>query len=52
MYYDTNKRGKFEYAGVAAQVKKYNLLEKIAKVINASRDAGMHVIYCNIVWRQ
>lgn len=43
--------GKFAYSGVPVQVQKANLLEKIAKVIKASRDAGVRVIYGNIALR-
>lgn len=43
--------GKFAYSGMYVQVQKANLLEKIAKVIKASRDAGVRVIYGNIVLR-
>jgi len=42
-------KGKFNYAGASKQVQKYNMLDKLAKVINATRDAGMMVIYGNII---
>ena len=46
-----NPKGKMAYHGIPKQVRKYNMMEKLAKAINASRDAGIPVIYVNAVWR-
>lgn len=41
-------KGKFNYAGAWKQVQKYNMLDKLAKVMDATRKAGVMVIYGNI----
>ena len=41
----------FAFSGTAVQVEKHNCLEKTAAVIEASRAAGMPVIYVNIEFR-
>lgn len=43
--------GVFAFSGTAVQVEKHNCLEKTAAVIEASRAAGMPVIYVNIEFR-
>jgi nicotinamidase-related amidase len=43
--------GVFAFSGTAAQVEKHNSLEKTASVIQASRAAGIPVIYVNIEFR-
>jgi nicotinamidase-related amidase len=43
--------GKFAFSGTAVQVSKHKCLEKTAKVLKASRKAGMTVIYVNIAYR-
>jgi ureidoacrylate peracid hydrolase len=41
----------FAFSGTAAQVEKHNCLEKTAAVLEASRAAGIQVIYVNIEFR-
>ena len=43
--------GVFAFSGTAAQVEKHNCLEKTAAVIQASRKAGIQVVYVNIEFR-
>jgi nicotinamidase-related amidase len=43
--------GVFAFSGTAAQVEKHNCLERTAAAIQASRAAGMPVIYVNIEFR-
>jgi nicotinamidase-related amidase len=43
--------GVFAFSGTATQVEKHGCLEKTAAVIEASRDAGIQVIYVNIEFR-
>jgi nicotinamidase-related amidase len=43
--------GVFAFSGTATQVEKHNCLEKTASVLEASRSAGMPVIYVNIEFR-
>jgi len=43
--------GVFAFSGTAAQVEKHGCLEKTAAVLEASRKAGMTVIYVNIEFR-
>ena len=43
--------GVFAFSGTPVQVEKHNCLEKTAAVLEASRDAGMTVIYVNIAFR-
>jgi nicotinamidase-related amidase len=43
--------GVFAFSGTAAQVEKHNCLEKTGAVIQASRAAGMPVVYVNIEFR-
>lgn len=44
-----DEKGLFSYAKAWAQVKKYDILGKVAKAADASRKAGMMVIYGNII---
>ena len=43
--------GVFAFSGTAVQVEKHHCLEKMAAVLDASRAAGMPVIYVNIEFR-
>jgi nicotinamidase-related amidase len=43
--------GVFAFSGTAAQVEKHSCLEKTAAVIDASRAAGVPVVYVNIEFR-
>jgi ureidoacrylate peracid hydrolase len=43
--------GVFAFSGTAAQVEKHGCLEKTARVIEASRAAGIPVVYVNIEFR-
>ena len=43
--------GVFAFSGTAAQVETHNCLEKTSAVIEASRAAGMPVVYVNIEFR-
>ena len=45
-------KGKMAYHGIPKQVKKYHIMENVAKALDASRKAGVKVIYVNAVWRQ
>ena len=43
--------GVFAFSGTAAQIEKHGCLEKTARVIEASRAAGISVVYVNIEFR-
>ena len=43
--------GVFAFSGTPVQIEKHNCLERTAAVLQASRDAGMLVIYVNIEFR-
>jgi nicotinamidase-related amidase len=45
------QEGVFAFSGTAAQVEKHNCLEKTARAIEASRTAGIAVVYVNIEFR-
>lgn len=42
--------GAFAYSGLPEQVKKHNILPKIAEITKAARDAGLLVIYGNVAY--
>jgi nicotinamidase-related amidase len=43
--------GVFAFSGTAAQIEKHGCLEKTARVVEASRAAGIPVVYVNIEFR-
>ena len=47
----TSPEGVFAFSGTPGQVAKHNCLEKTAAVLEASRKAGIPVIYVNIEYR-
>jgi nicotinamidase-related amidase len=47
----THPDGKFAYSGIPVQVKKHHTWDKLAAFLDASRKAGMQVIYVKVALR-
>jgi nicotinamidase-related amidase len=47
----THPDGKFAYSGIPGQVKKHHTWDKLAAFLDASRKAGMQVIYVKVALR-
>jgi nicotinamidase-related amidase len=47
----THPNGKFAYSGIPAQVMKHHTWDKLAAFLDASRKAGMQVIYVKVALR-
>lgn len=47
----THPKGKFAYSGIPVQVEKHGTWEKLSGLLDASRSAGMQVIYVRVALR-